>query len=143
MIPEKTITILGKEVRMRYCAAAETGYEALSGKSSTIFSPIVEERDEEGKATKVKQPAAATDDYIMLAISAIIAAYARNNENAPITAEDILYEATPTEITELMLAVVTLRNQWYGIPDIVPASETDEQPKDDPNVEPPTTSIKK
>lgn len=132
MISEKTITICGKEVKMRYCAAAETGYEALTGKPSTVFSPIVEEYGEDGKPTKVKPPVATTDDYLKLAIAAIVAAYARKDEEAPITAEEILYDATPKEITELLTCVVTLRNQWYSIPDVVPATETDEKP-DSPN----------
>ena len=54
MISEKTIQICGKDVQMRYCAAAETGYERLSGQSSDIFVPEVE-RDDEGNITNVKQ----------------------------------------------------------------------------------------
>lgn len=141
MNPEKTITLCGKEVRMRYCAAAETGYETLTGKPSTVFSPIIEERDAEGKPTKLTPPSASTDDYLKLAIAAIIAAYSRSDEEAPITAEDILYDATPKEVTDLMTTVIKLRNQWYAAPDVVPINETDEQPKDDEkNAQPPTTS---
>jgi hypothetical protein len=145
MIPEKTIQICGKEVKMRYCAAAETGYEALTGKPSTVFSPIVEEYGEDGKPTKVKPPVATTDDYLKLAIAAIVAAYARKDEEAPITAEEILYDASPKEITELMITVITLRNQWYAIPDVVPATETDEAPtpEDEKNVPPPATPSKR
>jgi hypothetical protein len=145
MIPEKTIQICGKEVKMRYCAAAETGYEALTGKPSTVFSPIVEEYGEDGKPTKVKPPVATTDDYLKLAIAAIVAAYARKDEEAPITAEEILYDASPKEITELMITVITLRNQWYAIPDVVPATETDEAPtpEDGKNVPPPATPSKR
>ena len=133
MISEKTIKICGKEVAMRYCAAAETGYESLTGKPSTVFSPIVKERDEKGKPTVVEPPVASTDDYLKLAIAAIVAAYARKDEEAPITAEEILYDAAPKEITDLLTCVVTLRNQWYGIPDVVPATETDGQPDESPN----------
>ena len=145
MISEKTITICGKEVNMRYCAAAETGYESLTGKPSTVFSPIVKERNADGKPTAVEPPVAATDDYLKLAIAAIVAAYARKDEEAPITAEEILYDATPKEITELLTCVVTLRNQWYSIPDVVPATETDEQPKDDDekNVQRPARRIRR
>lgn len=138
MITEKTITILGKEVKMRYCAAAETGYEALAGKPSTVFMPIIEGRDAEGKPTKVQPSPATTDDYLKLALAAIIAAYARNNEEAPVTAEDILYDASPQEINELLLSVAKLRNEWYNIPDVVPATETDEKPADEKNVQQPT-----
>ncbi len=128
MISEKTIQICGKDVQMRYCAAAETGYERLSGQSSDIFVPEVE-RDDEGNITNVKQRAKA-DDYIKLAIAAIIAAYARQNEESPITADDIMYDATPQEVTTLITTVIELRAKWYEIPSVVkqdePADEEDE-----------------
>lgn len=128
MISEKTIQICGKDVQMRYCAAAETGYERLSGQSSDIFVPEVE-RDDEGNITSVKQRAKA-DDYIKLSIAAIIAAYARQNEESPITADDIMYDATPQEVTTLITTVIELRAKWYEIPSVVkqdePADEEDE-----------------
>ena len=128
MISEKTIQICGKDVQMRYCAAAETGYERLSGQSSDIFVPEVE-RDDEGNITNVKQRAKA-DDYIKLALAAIIAAYARNNEESPVTAEEILYDAAPDEVTNLVTSVIELRAKWYEIPSVVkqdePADEEDE-----------------
>ena len=131
MISEKTIQICGKDVQMRYCAAAETGYERLSGQSSDIFVPEVE-RDDEGNITSVKQRAKA-DDYIKLAIAAIIAAYARQNEESPITADDIMYDATPQEVTTLITTVIELRAKWYEIPSVVkqdePADEEDEDDK--------------
>lgn len=144
MISEKTINICGKEVLMRYCAAAETGYESLSGKSSTVFSPIVVERDAKGKPTKVEPPVATTDDYLKLAISAIIAAYARRDKDAPITASEIMYDATPTEVIYLIEAVINLRHDWYAVPEVVPVNETEEQPKseDEKNVQQPATSSK-
>ena len=131
MISEKTIQICGKDVQMRYCAAAETGYERLSGQSSDIFVPEVE-RDDEGNITSVKQRAKA-DDYIKLAIAAIIAAYARQNEESPITADDIMYDATPQEVTTLITTVIELRAKWYEIPSVVKQDEqpTDEEEDDD------------
>lgn len=127
MIAEKTFTICGKEVAMRYCAAAETGYETMSGQSSDIFVPDIE-RDKDGNITDIKQKAKA-DDYIKLAFAAIIAAYARKGEDSPITAEDILYDASPTEVTNLITTVITLRNQWYEVSKVV-EPETDEEEGD-------------
>lgn len=131
MISEKTIQICGKDVQMRYCAAAETGYERLSGQSSDIFVPEVE-RDDEGNITNVKQRAKA-DDYIKLALAAIVAAYARNNEESPVTAEEILYDAAPDEVTNLVTSVIELRAKWYNIPSVVKQDEqtTDEEEDDD------------
>ena len=129
---ERTINICGHEVRLRYCAATETGYEQISGQSADIFIPNFE-KDEDGSIINVT-PRAKTDDYLKLAIAAIIAAYARTNEEAPVTADDIIYEAKPTEVTRLLTTVMELRNAWYEVPAIVkpeeqPAEDTDEEDK--------------
>lgn len=117
MTTEKTIQICGKQVTMRYCAATETGYEKISGKSSAIFVPEIE-KDEDGNIKSVKQNAK-TEDFIILAVAAIIAAYQRKKEDAPITADDIIYEANPEEVTELLKTICELRNEWYNIPAVV------------------------
>ena len=132
MIAAKTINICGKQVEMRYCIAAETGYEVLSGQSAEVFNPSVRERDAEGKPTKFDAPKATTSDYIKLACAAIVAAYERNGQEAPIKAEEILYDATPEEITALVTAIVELRLQWYNIPGVI-KPETDEKPDDSKN----------
>lgn len=127
MIAEKTVkmTVIrdGEEkevdVRMRYCAAAEQGFETLSGKRMDVFSPTPTEWDADGNPTKFDHPVATTQDYLTLAVAAIVAAYARTNEEPPVTSEDIIYDASPQTITELITTVVTLRIQWYKIPDVV------------------------
>ena len=119
MKSETTITICGKEVGMRYCAAAETGYEQLSGKSSDVFSPTVKNRDADGTPIEVDAPKATENDYIMLAVAAIIAYYAKNGGKEPIKTEDILYDATSQEVIELMTTVIQLRNEWYKVPSVV------------------------
>ena len=127
MIAEKTVKMTvvrdGEEkevdVRMRYCAAAEQGFETLSGKRMDVFSPTPTAWDADGNATEYEQPKATTQDYLTLAVAAIVAAYARNNEEPPVKSEDIIYDASPQTITELIMTVVTLRIQWYKVPDVV------------------------
>ena len=114
MKAESEVKICGYDVRMRYCAAAETGYESLSGKPIDTFMPGT---DGEAKAT--------TGDYIHLAVGAIIAAYAKDGTEPPITAETILYEAMPQEIITMVTEVVKLRAKWYGVPAVV--KEDDEE----------------
>ena len=144
MIAEKTITICGKEVRMRYCAAAETGYESLSGKSIAVFSPTFG-KDDEGNDIITEPAKATTQDYLTLAVAAIVAAYARGNEEPPVTSEDILYDAAPTEVSELLTTVVMLRVEWYKVPVVVkPDMQPDERKgKKEKNAQQPTTSTKK
>ena len=119
MKSETTITICGQEVGLRYCAAAETGYEQLSGKSSEVFSPTVKKRDADGTPTEIDAPKATEYDYIMLALAAIIAYYAKRGEKEPVKSEDILYDATAQDVTQLMLTIVQLRNEWYKMPYVV------------------------
>ena len=125
----KTITICGKEVEMLYCAATETGYESLTGKSCEIFIPQVI-KDEQGQE-KV-QMRAATSDYLSLGTAAIVAAYTRRGEDAPITADDILYNATSKEVTTLITTVIELRNAWYRIPSVVPSEDDTDKKEDEP-----------
>ena len=118
---KETIKIFGKEVDMLYCAAAETGYEKLSGKSSEVFIPKramsgdQPVNDSDGNPI-YNAPEAMLDDYIKLAVSAIIAAYAREGKDAPITTKDILYDAPPNDVTTIVSTVARLRNEWYTMP---------------------------
>ena len=132
---EKTIKICDKDVIMRYCAGTETGYEILAdGKSSEVFAPTVAEKDENGKPTKYNPPKATADDYIKLASAAIIAAYEyRSEENhvvePPVSPKDILFSASPAEVTEMIKTVIELRAAWYAVPKTVTESEFNEQPE--------------
>ena len=64
MTSEKSIKICGKKVKMRYCAATETGYEQLSGKSVATFIPTFG-KNENGEDIIVKDPkTTAGDRYV-------------------------------------------------------------------------------
>lgn len=131
----ETITLCGKKVKIMYCAATETGYETIAGKSSQVFLPTVLERDENGNVTKSDPPAAVLDDYIKLALAGIVAAYDSEDKEPPITGKDIIYKATSDEITNLISTIIRLRVVWYNVPDVVapdkqqPATDKGEQPK--------------
>lgn len=123
----KTITICGKDVEMLYCAATETGYESISGQSCEIFIPEIS-KDEQGK-DQIRMRAT-TRDYIQLAVAAVIAAYTRKGEEAPVTADDILYNATSQEVTKLITTVIELRNAWYQVPSVIkPEDDTQKDQK--------------
>jgi hypothetical protein len=135
MLATKTIIICGRKVEMLYCAATETGYEQLvsgTNKDINVFLPTILERDADGKPTKVEPPVAQTDDYMKLALAAIIAAAASKKQEPVISADDIMYHASSQEVTAMITTVVELRNAWYAIPEAV-KPETDEKPEgDDP-----------
>ena len=100
---------------MRYCAAAETGYETISGKSSTVFLPKMK-KNEKGEIVVEAPPEAKSEDFILLGVAAIFAAYGKDNQEAPITVETVLFDASPTEVTSIITSVVELRNKWYEMP---------------------------
>ena len=142
MIQEKTITICGKQVRMRYCAAAETGYESLSGNKIDVFIPTPIKWDDEGNPTDYIPQAAKENDYLTLSIAAIIAAYTREKQDPPITGDDILYDATSKDVAELITTVAMLRAEWYNVPSVI-ESDMDQEGKQGKNAPAPTTSSKK
>ena len=124
---EKKITICGQEVRICYCAATENGFEQITGKPISIFVPMFG-KDEEGK-TIIKEPAnAMTGDWMFLGVAGIIAAYSRDNQEPPVDTDKVLFDATPEDVSNLITAIVELRNQWYKVPEVVPK---DEQPADE------------
>jgi hypothetical protein len=129
---EKTITICGKQVKMRYCAATEIGYEKLSDKSSAIFVPEVI-KDENGTITDVKQNATLSD-FVQLAIAGIIAAYDSENDDAPVTAKQILNEAAGNEVSKMVTTIVELRNDWYSVPNVAVTDYVEEQEEKEKNV---------
>ena len=128
----ETITLCGKDVNIMYCAATETGYEIVAGKSSQVFLPTILERDENGKVTKAEPPAATLDDYIKLALAGIIAAYASEDKEPPVTDKDILYKATSEEITNLVGTIVRLRVAWYNVPEVVTLDKQQEEGGEQP-----------
>lgn len=130
---EKTITICGKQVKMRYCAATEIGYEKLSDKSSAIFVPEVI-KDENGTITDVKQNATLSD-FVQLAIAGIIAAYDSENDDAPVTAKQILNDAAGNEVSKMVTTIVELRNDWYSVPNVAVTNDyVEEQEEKEKNV---------
>lgn len=130
MTSEKTINICGKDVKMRYCAATETGYEQLSGKSVATFIPTFG-KNEQGEDIIVRPAEATTYDFLELASAAIVAAYAKDDKKPSISIKYILYDATPQEVTLLLNTVVELRNDWYGVPKVVMDADKAQKPKTD------------
>jgi len=132
---EKTITVTRKnekgkpkpvDVRMRYCAATETGFTSISGKDASVFSARQLYNDK-GKKDGIAPPEATTEDYLTLALAAIVAAYARTGDTAPITSDDILYDLPPAEIQLLITTVVELRLEWYRVPEGIKQDTTEKK----------------
>lgn len=110
---EATININGQEIRMLYTAAAEKGFEDMTGQSSAVFM----------SNSKIY-------DWVTLGLCCIVAAYAKNGEEPPVKSEDILYNWRPEDVEELIKTTIELRRAWYKIPEVIKTEEK-EAPKDE------------
>ena len=111
----KIIKICGKEVEMIYCCATENGFERLTQTTINIFIPKLG-KDNDGNDIIIEPATATIGDFLMLAVAGIIAAYARKDQEPPLTANDIMYEVSPTERNEMINAIIELRQEWYAVP---------------------------
>ena len=131
---EKTITICGKDVTILYCAATETGYERLAQKGIDVFLPTFGPNPDKPEETIMTAPPTAnTEDYLQLAIAAIVAASESKKQEVPISADDLLYRATKAEVTALITAVIELRNEWYGLSKVISDSAMKPAEVEDPD----------
>ena len=110
---EATININGQEIRMLYTAAAEKGFEDMTGQSSAVFM-------NNGKIY----------DWVTLGLACIVAAYAKKDEEPPVKSEDILYNWGPDDVELLIKTTIELRRAWYKIPEVIKTEEK-ETPKDE------------
>lgn len=116
---------------MLYCALTENNFEDLSDKPISIFVPSIE-KDENGKDIVAKPAQAVHKDFIYLGFAAIIAAATYYKKDVPIELDRFLVEATPMDVATLLTAIVELRSEWYGIPNLVEETlkkEAEEQPE--------------
>lgn len=105
---ESTITICGREVKVRYCAAAETTFEKLSDKSISDIDFH------------------AQNDIFRLSYGAMLAAYLREGSDVPLTVTEILTDATSAELVALYKTVLELRAAWYALPSVVKPDKDEE-----------------
>ena len=105
------ITINGQEVGVAYCYATEIAFTRYTGVSVDEFD--------------TKNP----EHHIYIIIAAIIAYYESQGKKAPVKDTDLMYHATPTELTTALTEIFELRKEWYDIPK--GAERKDEEPADE------------
>ena len=98
---KKEVTICGQPIKVMYCAASENGFEDLSGKSFQDFNFT------------------SNKDLLNLSIACIVASYAEEGIDAPISGKDLLYKATPQELANLYKTVLELLKEWYGLNEVI------------------------
>lgn len=102
---EKEITIAGKQVHITYCYATEIAFADLAGKDIQQFF------------NEISTPTAGTQrDVLCFIIAAATPCYAKKGEEVPLTADDIMYNTEPADITKAVEAIIMLRADWYKLP---------------------------
>ena len=109
----KEITLAGKPVTLSYCYATEIAYKDLSGEDITT---ILQETLEAVNAEPPRMPDVKRSIYLVLA--AAMAYYQSKDEDAhaPIKDTDLMNDATPLELGTALGAIITMRSQFYSIP---------------------------
>lgn len=108
----KEITLAGKPVTLGYCYATEIAYKDLSGEDITTIL-------QETLAAVNDQPPRMPDGKrsIYLVLAAVMAYYqSKDEESAPIKDTDLMNDATPLELGTAIGAIITMRSQFYSIP---------------------------
>ena len=113
----KEVTICGKQVTLAYCYATEIAYkdhadEDMLDYAKHALESIQAQRDPDIKRT-------------IFAIIACMMAYYNEVEDTPVKDSDIMKEATPVEIGTALLAILTMRNEFYH----VPSGEPEDKPE--------------
>jgi len=107
---KKEITLAGKQVTVAYCYATEIAYKDLSGQDITDFMGEVGEAIAANKMPDVKKS-------IFLLVAAIMSYYETKKEDAPISDAQIMTDATPLEMGAAIGAVLSLRSEFYALPE--------------------------
>ena len=114
----KEITLCSQQVTLAYCYATEIAYKDLANEdmfdyANHALESIQAQRDPDIKRT-------------IFAIIACMMAYYEDAEKAPVKDSDIMKEATPVEIGTAMLTILSMRSEFYHVPN----GEPEDKPKD-------------
>lgn len=118
---QKEVKIAGKKVTLAYCYATEIAFKDLSGEDISDFI-----KDAYISINDSKMPDAKKCIYAILA--AILAYSNAKNEDAPVSDNDIMNNATPEEVGNAIGTIITLRAQFYHIPTGEEDKDKEEKP---------------
>lgn len=105
----KEITICGTHLKLSYCYAVEIGYKIMADQNIHDFF------DEVGKSlNEQKMPDIQRTVYLIMAST--MAYYESREEKAPITDKQLIYESSPEDLGNALLAIITLRNEFFKVP---------------------------
>ena len=99
-------------MNIAYCYSTEIAYKDLSGED---IAAIIQETAACVNAQPARMPDVKRSIYLVLA--AVMAYYqSKEEEDAPIKDTDLMNDATPFELGTAIGAIITMRSQFYNIP---------------------------
>ena len=104
----KEITLCSKQVTLAYCYATEIAYKDLSDEDMFDYAKAAVEAIHAQRDPDIKKT--------ILAIIACMMAYYEDADKAPVKDSEIMKDATPVEIGTAMLAILTMRQEFYHVP---------------------------
>ena len=110
------ITIAGKAVTLCYCYATEIAFKQLAERDINDFMLDAGAQLRENRMPDVRQT-------IFLLLASMTSYYNSLGEQAPVTDNDLIYEATPQELGTALGTVLRLRGEFYAVPDDEPADK--------------------
>ena len=110
------ITIAGKAVTLCYCYATEIAFKTLAERDINDFMLDAGPQLNENRMPDVRQ-------VIFLLLASITSYYNSLGEQAPVTDNDLMYEATPQELGTALGTVLRLRVEFYTVPADEPADK--------------------
>ena len=95
---KKETTLCGKTVTLGYCFATEIAFSKYTGKDVSNFN---------GENA---------EDVLALILASLFSVSEGEKKDMPLTDSELMYEAKPNELIESLTAILTLRMEWYKLP---------------------------
>ena len=106
----KIIEIAGKKAYAGYCYATEIVYKDFAKQDINDFLVEVKEANDNKKLPDIKKA-------VYLILSSMMSYYQSIGEDSPIKDNDIMYGAASAELVNALATIITLRSEFYHIPE--------------------------
>lgn len=112
---QKETTLCGKTVNLAYCYATEIAFRELTNSDINDFVSEAVDAVSANRMPDIKKT-------ICTLLASLMAYY---NNKLPVTDEELMKEATPTEVGTALGIVLSLRMDFYKLPSGEPEEKTE------------------
>ena len=119
----KEITIAGKKIMLAYCYATEIGYKNMTGEDIITFVKDAVVCIEQKIMPDIKKT-------VCFIVASHISYCQGKDVDVEMKDEDLMFNATPTEIGFALGTIMTMRAQFYEVPEGEQPDKTDSNGKE-------------